>query len=40
MTYIAYVDIAYVAYCLDCDTQLGESEVDTHNCTKEEGDNE
>jgi hypothetical protein len=32
-------DIVYVAYCLDCDAQLGESEVDTHNCTKEE-DNE
>jgi len=24
--------IVYVAYCLDCDAQLGESEVKTHNC--------
>jgi hypothetical protein len=30
--------IAYVAYCLDCDTQLGESEVKTHKCLEEEAD--
>jgi hypothetical protein len=22
----------YVAYCLDCDSQLGEKEVKIHNC--------
>jgi hypothetical protein len=29
--------IVYVAYCLDCDAQLGESEVKTHNCHEKEG---
>jgi hypothetical protein len=24
--------IVYVAYCLDCDRQLGEDETKTHNC--------
>ena len=24
--------VVYVAYCLDCDAQLGENEVKTHNC--------
>ena len=28
--------VVYVAYCLDCDAQLGESEVATHDCHKEE----
>lgn len=28
--------VVYVAYCLDCDAQLGESEVDLHDCHKEE----
>ena len=28
--------VVYVAYCLDCDAQLGEDEVDTHNCWKDE----
>lgn len=26
----------YVAYCLDCDTQLGENTVKTHDCPREE----
>jgi hypothetical protein len=29
-------NLAYVAYCLDCDTQLGEGEVKTHKCLEEE----
>jgi hypothetical protein len=28
--------IVYVAYCLDCDAQLGESEVKSHDCYEEE----
>ena len=31
--------VVYVAYCLDCDAQLGESEVKSHDCHKED-DNE
>jgi len=27
--------VVYVAYCLDCDAQLGESEVSSHDCHKE-----
>jgi len=34
------ISSAYVAYCLDCDTQLGESEVKTHKCFEEEEENE
>lgn len=26
------INIIYVAYCLDCDWQLSESEVSTHKC--------
>ena len=29
--------IVYVAYCLDCDAQLGESEVGTHECEESKG---
>ena len=25
----------YVAYCLDCDTQLGNNDVKTHKCKEE-----
>ena len=30
------ISSAYVAYCLDCDTQLGESEVKAHKCKEDE----
>jgi hypothetical protein len=30
-------EITYSAYCLSCDTQLGEVEVSTHNCWKDQG---
>lgn len=30
------ITLDYVAYCLDCDAQLGESEVKSHDCHKEE----
>ena len=29
--------VVYVAYCLDCDAQLGESEVGTHECEESKG---
>jgi hypothetical protein len=32
--------IVYVAYCLDCDAQLGENEVNIHDCHEKEGENE
>ena len=28
-------EVDYVAYCLDCDKQLGEKETKIHNCTGE-----
>jgi hypothetical protein len=34
------INITYVAYCLDCDWQLSESEVSTHKCEREGKDNE
>jgi len=30
------ISVDYVAYCLDCDTQLGEVEVKTHKCLEED----
>lgn len=32
--------VVYVAYCLDCDAQLGEDEVKTHKCGQEGEGNE
>jgi hypothetical protein len=29
------ISLDYVAYCLDCDTQLGESGVKLHKCLEE-----
>jgi hypothetical protein len=34
------INIVYVAYCLDCDAQLGEDEVKTHDCHDGEGEGE
>ena len=30
------ISLDYVAYCLDCDTQLGEIAVKTHKCKEDE----